>query len=72
MPNKVDLAPVTALQHADDLRCNRSVERFKIPFELARRLLAGIGHDLGSGASNTFVFLIDMNELFGDICPCRA
>jgi hypothetical protein len=46
------------------LRFDRTMERFKIAFELARRLLAGIGHSLGVGSANTYVFLLDMNEVF--------
>jgi hypothetical protein len=40
------------------------MERFKTAFDLARRLLSGIGHNLGVGGANTFVFLLDMNEVF--------
>jgi hypothetical protein len=37
-----------------------------VAFDLARRLLAGIGHNLGVGSANTFVFLLDMNRVFED------
>ena len=40
------------------------MERFRTAFDLARRLLAGIGHNLGVGSANTFVFLLDMNQVF--------
>ena len=40
------------------------MERFETAFDHARRLLAGIGHDLGSGSAKTFVFLLDMNRVF--------
>lgn len=59
-----DVSPATALNEVGDLRFNRSLERFKTAFDLARRLLAGIGHSLGVGSANTFVFLLDMNEVF--------
>ena len=43
----------------------RSTQRFRRPFELALRLLRGFGNALEStDAADTFVFLLDMNELF--------
>ena len=59
-----DVLPAAALRDAENLRFDRSVERFSIAFDLARRLLVGVGHNLGVGSANTFVFLLDMNELF--------
>jgi 5-methylcytosine-specific restriction endonuclease McrBC regulatory subunit McrC len=59
-----DVSPSTALQGVWNLRFDRSVERFRTAFDLARRLLAGIGHNLGVGSANTFVFLLDMNQVF--------
>jgi 5-methylcytosine-specific restriction endonuclease McrBC regulatory subunit McrC len=59
-----DVLPATALRDVASLRFDRSVERFKTAFDLARRLLAGIGHNLGVGNTNTFVFLLDMNQVF--------
>jgi hypothetical protein len=59
-----DVPPTTALRLAENLPFDRSLERFKLPFELAKRLLASIGYNLGIGRSNTFVFLLDMNEVF--------
>jgi len=59
-----DVLPTAALRDAENLRFDRSVERFRIAFDLARRLLVGVGHNLGVGSANTFVFLLDMNELF--------
>jgi 5-methylcytosine-specific restriction endonuclease McrBC regulatory subunit McrC len=61
-----DVSPFTALREVWNLRFDRSVERFGVAFDLARRLLAGIGHNLGVGAANTFVFLLDMNQVFED------
>ena len=59
-----DVSPITALRDTANPGWDRSMDRFKTSFELARRLLAGIGHNLGVGSSNTFVFLLDMNDLF--------
>ncbi len=59
-----DVSPVTALRDIGNLRFDRSVDRFRTAFDLARRLLTGIGHSLGVGSANTFVFLLDMNHVF--------
>ena len=59
-----DVSPVTALREIENLRFDRSVDRFRTAFDLARRLLAGIGHNMGVGSANTFVFLLDMNQVF--------
>jgi 5-methylcytosine-specific restriction endonuclease McrBC regulatory subunit McrC len=59
-----DVFPTAALREVGNLRFDRSVVRFKTAFDLARRLLMGIGHNLGVGSANTFVFLMDMNEVF--------
>ena len=58
------VSPSTALRDVANLRFDRSLDRFNTAFDLARRLLAGIGHNLGVGSANTFVFLVDMNQLF--------
>lgn len=59
-----DVSVSTTLRDIANLRFDRSMERFKTAFDLARRLLAGIGHDLGAGSAKTFVFLLDMNRVF--------
>jgi len=61
-----DVSPATALLDVWNLRFDRSVERFRVAFDLGRRLLAGVGHNLGVGSANTFVFLLDMNRVFED------
>ena len=61
-----DVSPATALRDVWNLRFDRSVERFRVAFDLGRRLLAGVGHNLGVGSANTFVFLLDMNQVFED------
>ncbi len=42
----------------------RSQERFRRPYALAVRLLRGLSHELSTGSAETFVFLLDMNEVF--------
>lgn len=59
-----DVHPVTALRDVEGLRFDRSLERFRSSFDLGKRLLMGIGHNMGAGSANTFVFLLDMNQLF--------
>ncbi len=58
------VSPQLALLGAETVRFDRSFDRFAVQFELARRLLRGIGHDLAAGDAKTFVFLLDMNEVF--------
>ena len=64
LPDVENVTPSAALRKVADLRFDRSVDRFRTAFDLARRLLAGVGHNLGVGDTNTFVFVIDMNEVF--------
>lgn len=59
-----DVAPETALQDVEFFRWDRSNMRLKTSFDMAVRLLAGTGYRLGTGTSDTFVFLMDMNVLF--------
>jgi 5-methylcytosine-specific restriction endonuclease McrBC regulatory subunit McrC len=61
-----DVSPRTALRDVESLRFDRSMDRFRLAFELATRLLKASGHALGVGGADTYVFLIDMNELFQD------
>jgi 5-methylcytosine-specific restriction endonuclease McrBC regulatory subunit McrC len=61
-----DVNPKTALRDVEGLRFDRSMDRFRLAFDLATRLLKASGYTLGSGDANTYVFLIDMNELFQD------
>jgi 5-methylcytosine-specific restriction enzyme subunit McrC len=53
------LAVAHGLHHFD-----RTMERFRLTFDLAARLLAGTGHALQTASAETFVFLVDMNDLF--------
>jgi 5-methylcytosine-specific restriction endonuclease McrBC regulatory subunit McrC len=59
-----DVDPKTALREIEFFRWDRSNVRLKTSFDMAIRLLAGTGYSLGTGSSETFVFLMDMNALF--------
>ena len=59
-----DVSAVTALRDVANLRFDRSMNGWSRTLMFTRRLLAGIGHDLGSGSAKTFVFLLDMNRVF--------
>ncbi|MDO9542319.1 MAG: hypothetical protein Q7J98_08355 [Kiritimatiellia bacterium] len=59
-----DVDAFTALHDAATIRWDRSNERFRHSFDVARQLLSGMGYDLASGESRTFVFLLDMNLVF--------
>ena len=61
-----DVSPLTALRDAQNLHFDRSMDRFRLAYDLAQRLLRSSGHALGVGGANTYVFLIDMNQLFED------
>jgi 5-methylcytosine-specific restriction endonuclease McrBC regulatory subunit McrC len=61
-----DVSPLTALRDVQNLRFDRSMDRFRLAYDLAQRLLRSSGHALGVGGANTYVFLIDMNKLFED------
>lgn len=61
-----DVDAATALRETEWIRWNRTNERFKIAFGLARRLLQSAAPDLRAGEASTFVFLTDMAKLFED------
>ncbi len=61
-----DVPVEVALFEIQFLRWDRSNERFRLAFNLARRLMEGTGHALGAGEADTFVFLLDMNAVFED------
>lgn len=61
-----DVAPEAALQDVEFFRWDRSNERLKMCFNMAVRLLAGTGYSMDRGEADTFVFLMDMNQLFED------
>lgn len=59
-----DVSPHTALTGVIGHRWDRTSERFRPAFDLAERLLQGVGHSLSSAETSTFVFLLDMNKVF--------
>jgi len=61
-----DVSPLIALRDVQNLHFDRSMDRFRLAYDLAHRLLRSSGHALGVGGANTYVFLIDMNKLFED------
>lgn len=66
-----DVSPTTALHDVWTLRFDRSVERFRTAFDLARRLLAGIGHNLEVGSANTFSVPAGHEPSFRELCTRR-
>jgi len=62
------VTPPKALADVQNFRWDRSNERLRQCFEIAEKLLKGSGYALASGEQNTFVFLIDMNQLFESYC----
>jgi len=61
-----DVDPLTALRGAQQCHWDRTFDRFRKPFQLAERLLRGTSPVLASGDNDTFVFLVDMHQLFED------
>jgi hypothetical protein len=61
-----DVAPEAALRAVEFFRWDRSNERLKMCFNMAVRLLAGTGYSMDRGEADTFVFLMNMNQLFED------
>ena len=61
-----DIDAATALRQVDRIIWDRSMQRFKLPFRLAVRLLQSVGHEAFHGGPQTYVFLLDMNQVFED------
>lgn len=59
-----DTGVADALWQTRHMRWDRSTERFRNAFQLARRLLENGGHGLNAGSADSFVFLIDMAKVF--------
>jgi 5-methylcytosine-specific restriction enzyme subunit McrC len=59
-----DVEPRVALSEIRTTRWHRANDRFRDCFDMAVRLLAGTGYEMGVGSDKSFVFLIDMNGLF--------
>ena len=58
------LTPLAALHAAQTLRWNRTNDRFRACFDLALRLLSSEGFRMAHDELRTFVFLLDMNQVF--------
>lgn len=61
-----DVSPRTAIQGVNGFRWDRSNERLRMCFDMAIRLLEGTGYRMTHGAADSFVFMMDMNQLFED------
>jgi 5-methylcytosine-specific restriction enzyme subunit McrC len=60
--------PALALAESSGIRWSRLNLRWKLCHDLAQAVLRGLGRDLRGGGSESFVYLLDMNELFE--CHC--
>lgn len=60
--------PIEALNTAKQIRWSRLNARWRPCHDLALAVLQGTGRELHAGASSSFVFLLDMNELFESYC----
>lgn len=60
--------PVEALSGATQIRWSRMNARWRSCYDLALAVLRGLGRELHTGASHSFVFLLDMNALFESYC----
>lgn len=58
-----DIDPPSALRDVR-FRWDRSNDRFRSSFDMARRLLSGAVYEMASGTDDVFVFLLDMNHVF--------
>ncbi|MDD2239574.1 MAG: hypothetical protein PHI93_02815 [Kiritimatiellae bacterium] len=58
------LDPSSALRTAHSILWNRANDRFRQCFDLALMLLASEGFQMAHADLNTFVFLLDMNQVF--------
>jgi len=63
-----DVHPVEAVASARQIRWSRLNARWKSCHDLALAALQGSGRDIGSGSTESFVFLLDMNQLFESYC----
>jgi 5-methylcytosine-specific restriction endonuclease McrBC regulatory subunit McrC len=59
-----DVVPREAVTAAASTRWSRSNERFRRVYGMAMRALNGSSVQFASGGDDTFVFLVDMNEVF--------
>ncbi len=60
--------PLEALNAATQIRWSRLNARWRPCHDLAQAVLRGLGRELHSGGTESFVFLLDMNALFESFC----
>ena len=60
--------PLQALAEAASIRWSRLNARWRPCHDLALAVLHGLGRDLHAGSTESFVFLLDMNNLFESYC----
>jgi 5-methylcytosine-specific restriction endonuclease McrBC regulatory subunit McrC len=62
------VAPVLALAESGTIRWSRLNMRWKPCHDLAQAVLQGLGRHLSGGGTESFVYLLDMNQLFEAHC----
>jgi 5-methylcytosine-specific restriction enzyme subunit McrC len=60
--------PLEALHRSTQIRWSRLNARWRPCHDLAQAVLRGLGRELHAGGTESFVFLLDMNELFESFC----
>ncbi len=60
--------PMQALSDSTHIRWSRLNSRWRPCHDLAQAVLRGLGRELHSGGTESFVFLLDMNALFESFC----
>lgn len=64
----VSVHPLEALSHAGSIRWSRLNMRWRPCHDLALAVLRGLGREMHAGGTESFVFLLDMNQLFESYC----
>jgi len=60
--------PLEALSAASTIRWSRLNARWRPCHDLALAVLSGLGREMHAGGTESFVFLLDMNQLFESYC----
>ncbi len=60
--------PLEAMSNAHSIRWSRLNARWRPCHDLALAVLRGLGREMHAGGTESFVFLLDMNELFESYC----
>jgi len=60
--------PLEALSSAGSIRWSRMNARWRPCHDLALAVLRGLGREMHAGGTESFVFLLDMNQLFESYC----